>query len=315
MTTYRLIQSVPVKEIDVESENYCFDFVPRLSNGETIALFPPVLYSEKGRLQPILGRNQLHRSREKTSVLDSALVLEGTSLGLETVLFSISLKQSLGGFSVVEKSLALRRLHSLSGTEDGEILTDIGIPRHGSTIQNMITLADSPVEIKELVHRGELHENTAFEIFRFEKDLWLELALFISKLGVGTKKRNEILSMLGSISRRDQRSVPDILEDPDIRVILQRKNIDPPQRAEILYHHLKDLRYPSIREFRQRFDRKRKAVHLNRPLQLVLPENFERWQFKLVIPFSSTEEFQQCIEELRGTAESSAFRDLMDMRF
>jgi hypothetical protein len=99
MTTYRLIQSVPVKEIDVESENYCFDFVPRLSNGETIALFPPVLYSEKGRLQPILGRNQLHRSREKTSVLDSALVLEGTSLGLETVLFSISLKQSLGGFT------------------------------------------------------------------------------------------------------------------------------------------------------------------------------------------------------------------------
>jgi len=315
MTTYRLIQNVPIEEIVVESENYCFDFVPRSSNGEMIAPFPPILYIEKGRLQPVFGRNQLHRSREKASALASALVLEGPSPGLETVAFSISLKQSLGGFSVVEKSLALRRLHSLSGTEESEILTGLGVPRHGSTIQNMITLADAPVEIKELVHRGELHENTAFEIFRFEKELWPRIALFISNLGAGTKKRNEILSMLGSISRRDGRSVPDILADPEIRSILQRKNIDPPQRAEVLYRHLKDLRYPSIREFRQRFDRKRRAVHLNRPLQLILPENFERWQFKLVVPFSSTEEFQQCVEELRRTAESSAFRDLMDMRF
>jgi hypothetical protein len=98
-------------------------------------------------------------------------------------------------------------------------------------------------------------------------------------------------------------------------MILQRKNIDPPQRAELLYHHLKGLRYPSIREFRQRFDKKLRAVHLNRPLQLVLPENFERWQFKLMVPFSSTEEFQQRVEELRRTAESGAFRDLMEMRF
>jgi hypothetical protein len=315
MVTYRLMNDVPIEEISVESEDYCFDYVSDSSQTAEVSIFPPILYVEGGCFQPVFGRSQILRSRQGAGSLAYTLVLEGPQPGLETVLLSIDLKRCLGGFRVLERSLALKRLQALSATIDDEVLNTLGVPHHELIVKNLITLADAPAEIKELIHGGVLHENTVFEIFHFERELWTHVAHFINSLSLGTKKRNEILSMTRSIARRDGRSILDILEGAEIQSILQQVNIDPPQRAERLYQYIRNLRYPSICEFGQRFNRKLKEVHMNSKFQLILPENFERWQFKLIVPFSSAEEFQKHVEELRRTGERNTFKDLMAMRF
>jgi hypothetical protein len=315
MVTYRFMYDVPIEKIAVESEDYCFDYVSNSPHVEAEGTFPPILFFEGGCFQPVFGREQIHRFRLGAGKLAYALQLEGLQPGLETVHFSIGLKRYLGGFSVVERSLALRRLRALSVIIDDEVRNILEVPNHESTMKKMIALADAPNELKELVHGGVLHENTVFEIFNFKREHWTQLAHFICSLSLGTKKRNEILSMISSIARRDGKSVLDILQKAEIQSILQKKNIDPPQRSERLYTYIRNLRYPSIREFGQRFDRKLKEVHMNSKFQLILPENFERWQFRLVVPFSSAEEFLNNVEELRRTGERKSFEDLMAMRF
>jgi len=317
MVTYSLEKDVPTEDVAVESEEYCFDFGThtRATAKDTGPLFPPVLYREQGHYEPVLGRSQVLWCRDKGVRIPALLVLEGPSPGLAAVRFSVLLKQALGGFSVVEKSIALRRLKVLSPRIEDEILDMLGVPRNESMVQNMITLADAPIAIKQLVHEGVMHENTAFEIFKMARELWQPVARFICTVPLGTKKRNEVVSMLRDIARRDGREISDLLENSQIRDILRARDIDPPQRGERLYNYVRALRYPSVHEFRQRFDTKLREVHLDRQFHLILPENFERWEFKLVVPFSSAEEFQKHVEELRKTAEGGPFKDLMDMRY
>jgi hypothetical protein len=176
-------------------------------------------------------------------------------------------------------------------------------------------LADAPLEIKDQVSRGMIHENTVFEILAFEEDKWLPMCRFITSIALGTKKRSEVMRMLREIAGRDQCDPLDLIESKEMRQILSSMKIDPPQRAERVYRRLKELRYPTIEEFRRRFNNKLGEVGFISGLHLTIPENFEKWEFKLALDFSSAEDFRKRVEELRCIGENPAFEDLMNTRY
>jgi hypothetical protein len=215
----------------------------------------------------------------------------------------------------VEKSLALRGLHSVGNTWEDRVYLSLQIPRNNSIIQRYLTLADAPESIKQMVQNGVLHVNTAFNILELESTVWTAVAEYISGVALGTKKRNEILIMLRDIARRDGEELRSLLESSHIQAILKDTSIDPPQRGEKLYRHIREIRYPSIHAFRERFEKKLKEVKLGRQFHLHLPENFEKWEFRLVIPFSSQQEFKERIEVLQKMSNQSSFKELMSMRY
>ena len=315
---YTLKKDFPTDSIDVDSEEYCFEYCSTEKTekeSDEAVTYPPVLYSEKGRYKPLLGRHILKRYAGLKKHIPWALVIQGSVSPQDAVRCSIHLKVQMGKFTAVEKALALRRLYSMHDAVDDSLLRLLDIPGNDRMLQCYLKLADAPVYIKDMVTRGVMHENTAFEILNMESDSWVPVARFIGEIALGTRKRNEILRMLRDIARRDRIEVVDIMENGHVKGILHDAGIDPPHRGMKLYRYIRNKRFPSIHEYEEQFEKKLGDVHLDGKFHLILPENFEKWEFKLVIPFSSAEEFRQNVEALKKTGEQPSFEELMSMRY
>ena len=318
MISYRIKQNVQIDGVDIDSEEFCFDYAgSTITEDKTIAALslPPILYVNQNRCVPIWGRNSLMHHARLGKPVPWVLQVEGFQSVQETLLYSIEVKAQTGGFTVVEKSLALKRLYSVGEPLEDSVYSCLNVPRNNIILQHYLSLADAPAAIKKMVHNGVLHENTAFLILDLESAVWTSVAEFISGVAQGTKKRNEILVMLRDIARRDGKSLRSVIESGNIQAILNDTGMDPSHIGEKLYRHIRDLRYSSIYAFRERFDKKLKEVKLDRKFHLQLPENFEKWEFRLVIPFSSLEEFQESIQMLQNTSKKHSFNELMNMRY
>ena len=315
---YTLKKDFPTDAIDVDSEEYCFEYcIAEKTEKESYeaVTYPPVMYNEKGLYKPLLGRHILKRYASLKKHIPWALVIQSSVSPQDAVRYSIHLKVQMGKFSVVEKALALRRLYRMHDKVDDSLLRLLDMPENDRILRYYLKLADAPVYIKDMVTRGVMHENTAFEILSMESDSWVPVARFIGEIALGTRKRNEILRMLRDIARRDRIKVLDIIENAHVKGILHDTGIDPLHRGMKLYRSIRNMRYPSIHEYEEQFEKKLGDVHLDRKFHLILPENFEKWEFKLVIPFSSAKEFRQNVEALKKTGEQPSFEELMSLRY
>jgi hypothetical protein len=243
------------------------------------------------------------------------MIVEGFRSERDILQYSIHVKRQAGGFSAVEKALALKRLFSVDSHGDNGLLELLNVSKKNDTIEQYLSLADAPDYIKNMVHCGSLHEQTAFIILTLDQAQRVYAARFICGIALGTKKRNELLCMLRDIAERDSTAFQRIIESSTAQSILLNTAMDPVHRADKLYRFIKKLRYPSIHAFNERFNRKLKQVNLDRRFHLKLPENFEKWEFQLIIPFSSRKEFMENMQMLMETGEKNVFGELMNMRY
>jgi len=318
MIRYRMIRNLNIEEVHVDSEEFCFEYIEStgaVQQAKTPVSIPPILFERENRYLPIRGKNELMRHAHKKSVVPWALLVEGFDSVLDVLLYSIEVKLETGGFSVVEKSLALKRLYSLNQTLDERVYERLGLARNSRVLKRFLSLTEAPADVKDMVHNGTLHENTVFTILDLEPAYWTLAAKFISKVALGTKKRNEILVMLREISQRDGKELRELIESDPIQTILNDMVMDSSHIGDKLYRNIRELRYPSIHAFNKRFNEKLREVKLDRRFQLHTPENFERWEFKLVIPFASYEEFKENVHLLLETGNKPAFKELMNMRY
>jgi hypothetical protein len=305
--------------IDLNCSDFCFEYETQANLGKELkrygSLYPPVFIRIDGMLKPVLGKKYILYAKKNKKVVQHGLLLTGIRDRFQMINFIIQLKKEISGFNPVEKSLALQCLYNLNRNIDPDMAQVLDIPKNQIIIQKYLTLADASDEIKCLICRGQLNEQTAFEIFKMEEEEWNEIARFVSTLSLGTKKRNEIVNMVYDMSLRDQKRAIDIIHEKTIAQIMSLKNIDPRHKAEKIFHYLSKLRFPSIHEFRDRFIRKLGEVGIAKKFHIMLPQDFERWEFKLVLSFASAKEFQIQIKQLQEIGEKESFKKLMSMRY
>lgn len=292
----------------------CFEYQAAVKNGDTPAqAFPslPILVSGADGYELVLHGGTRHLlEREGGGIIAQALVIEDCTPG-EIIRHLISLKAGMKDFNLVERARALKRLLDSGLEADMPVLRLLDIPPGGDMREKFLTLATAPEPIVHMAATGSLHPNTLFEMFRFEENLWIELARFIASLAMGTKKRNDLLSMTHEISKRDDRPVAALIRDAQTAV---QYVTDPPQRAEGVYRFVYAARYPTAQEYRRRFLHQLKQTGIERDFHLRLPADFERWEFQLDFPFRSLQDFRKKVRRLREIGESEAFARLMEMR-
>ncbi len=319
MIQYTLKKEIPFEKIDLNCLDFCFEYETQVDPGEELkwygSLYPPVFIKMDGMYKPVLGKKYVLYSKKRNKDVQNGLLLAGIQDRFEMVNFIIHLKKEISGFNPVEKSLALRCLYKLDRNIDPGMLQVLDIPQNSIIIQKYLALADASDEIKCLICRGQLNEQTAFEIFKMQKEEWNEIARFVSTLPLGTKKRNEIVNMINDISVRDQKKAAVIIHQKSIVQILRLENTDLRHKAEKIFHYLYKIRFPSIQAFRERFDRELQEVGIAKKFHIMLPQDFEKWEFKLMLTFSSANEFQNQIRQLQKIGEKESFKKLMNMRY
>lgn len=327
MIKYSLIEHIHLSELDIESEEYSLEYYYSAQENnapdavkESIKkyglLYPPVLVYGSDRYRVVTGKRYIDIYRKLKRDIPSALLIEnpeGKYSRYEFLKFLIHLKKAIAGFNVVEKSIAYKKLFDLNGNVDNDILCILKIPRNEEIIQNYLKLACAPEKIKTLILRGRLNELTAFEIFNCAEKDWELLALFIADVFLGTKKRNKLISMIHDISQRDGTDIENLIENNEIKNILDLR-IDLPHIGEKIFNHFERQRYPFIYQYREQFYNKLKEVGFENSSRFIVPKDFEDWEFKLVFPFSSVKDFIKKVDKLKKVGESRPFDELMKLR-
>jgi hypothetical protein len=311
---YSLVRDVEISSLTTSP--LCFEYDPdptRVDGTVHPPHYLPLLVAGEAGYELALGVRWLHSLEIRGAMSIPQALLLDSGEGRDVLSLLIALKSGMRNFNVVERARALAKVRDAGGGADGSVLHMLDVPQKEEIIRRYEILATAPEEILALAAGETLHLTTVFEIFRFDRPSWVELAHFIVSLSLGTRKRNEILSMMYDIARRDEKPVASIVAEPALRRILS-SGMDPPRRGESVYGCVWGMRYPVMREYRERFLAQLKKTGIEREFHLQLPRDFERWEFRLGISFTSGEEFAEKVRRLREIGESESFSRLMAMR-
>ena len=323
MQKYTLKKDFPIDTIDCESEKYRLEYYfqkPKHLNGTFFRglkkyglFYPPIIVREDTRFSLVLGKSIIDVYRNLNIPIPYVLVITREQNEYEFIKFLLYIKKEMQGFNIIEKSIAVKKIYELKNEFDDEALSLLEIPNNQRYRENFLKLSDASENIKELLLLDVLHENTVFEIFKFPESTWDMLVKFIVKISLGTKKRNNVLNMLHDIAFKDTGVLKNIIECKEIKNILS-SSIDLPQKGEQVFRYIEKLRYPNIFQYKEKFYNKLKEVGIDKKFQIIIPENFENWKFKVVVPFSSVNDLKKDIEKLNSIAENKAFAELMELK-
>lgn len=254
----------------------------------------------------------LYTSLDNTILHQALVVNENETRSILEML--VRSKCQTTDFNWVERSTALEHMIRQDMGDRVDLIKLMGIHPASERIQLYLRLAGAPEGVKRPVAEGRLHTSTVFEIFKFEEEEHQNLAGFISELSLGTRKRNQLISMVREICMRDGISPSTLLyENPEVLDILSSP-MDYSHRSARLFSWVESQRYPIITGYRRRFLRLMGETGITRYGTLTLPRDFERWDFTLQVKFSSREELQSKLAELVKIAGGEQFKLLMALR-
>jgi len=322
MINYQLKKEIKIEEIDLDSNEYCLEYPSINALDQSIkeslnrynVIYPPILLKSKSNYKVVLGKRHINAIKERHAHISCCLIIEDSINDLNLFRFLLSLKKVINGFNTVEKAIAIKRLSGLDKNMDRKLVSIIGIPYNREIINGFLQLAESSDYIKNLIFDRKIEESTAFEVFRFDRNNWDILTGFIVKIALGTKKRNQILNMIYILTEGDKSKIIDMIECKEIISIIH-EDIDPPQKSNKIYRYFESLRYPFIYQFKENFNKKLKKSGIKKDFDLVIPENFEKWEFKVQFKVSSLEDFKENIKKLKELSEKDEFKNLIESRY
>lgn len=317
-----LVEQVDLSIVDTDSEEYSLEYPTRVEGERELEeeikkfgfLYPPMLVQGKDKYHVVFGKIYIDVHKRLGKNLPCGLLLEDLPEKEDFLKYLIFLKRETKGFNIIEKSIALKKVFECTEKRDLEILKLLEIPKNENIIKNFLHLSEASDIIKILVLKGKLNEYTAFEIFKFQRGDWDCLANFISRIFLPAKKRNEVVSMLFDICQRDNKDIGVLIENEKIKGILSLK-IDPPHIGERVYSYFYRLRNPYIYTYREKFYEKLKKVGIRKNFHFIVPRDFEEWKFKLILSFSSVEEFKKNVDLLSKIGAKKSFIELMEYRY
>ncbi len=315
---YHLEQNIPYWMIKLDSTDYFLEYFSqnetdtKIDAGNHIS-YPPLFIQENGRYTILLGRRYVESLLESKENVPFGLIIKRKGDEYTFFFHLLCLKKELQGFNVIEKSIAVKKMRDMRGEPDNSLLKLLGIPIGKEYVDQYLRLYESCDEVKSILAQGKLHENTAFEIMKFHKSMWKDLAVFLKDIALGTKKKNFICKMLHEIAGDDDTKLRNIINSPELKKI-RASSIDPPHKGERILSYIEESRYPVMSGFRKRFNEKLKAVGIQKDFRMTLPKDFETWDFKVTLQFSSVEELKQKADRLKKYADTKAFEELMRMR-
>jgi hypothetical protein len=133
----------------------------------------------------------------------------------------------------------------------------------------------------------------------------------ISQLKLGENRLREIFFLLEEISRRNQRTVREIVERPEIQAILSQKELTPSQRTELVKKVLTALRYPKMEQMEKAFEKRRRDLTLPSNLSIYHPSFFEGRGLRVEFHIETMEEYQAILSTLSQLANKEGFQELI----
>ncbi|MDI7260604.1 MAG: ParB/RepB/Spo0J family partition protein [Thermodesulfobacteriota bacterium] len=318
----KVIQKVPLRQIDLSDETFSVNFMPDLQNLrssiEEIGLIQPVLLMEKSDgYQIVCGFRRISILNELGGTEVESRLFEGKEKD-DLRLFSISLHENLTarGFNAVEKAMALEKLVHHFGVDRidaiKKFLPFFSLEPNEKILDTFLSLARMEDEVKQYVLKEKVSRSNIRMLSAFPPEDRTVLVRLFSFLKLGENRLKEILGLLEEISRRDRCGVKEIVRRPEMDAALFQKELTPSQKTDRVKKILMNLRHPMMRQKEEAFERKTKALNLPPGVSLHHSPFFEGKGLNIGFQFETLEELQTILSSLSLLSEKKELKEIIN---
>ncbi len=317
-----IIQKISLQQIDLADETFSVSYMADLgrlrSSIEEFGLIQPVLLREKrDGYQIVSGFRRISVFHELGNPEIESRVLEDAGAD-DFRLFSMVLHENLTtrGFNTVEKAIALEKLVHRFRIEPivavKTFLPLFSLEPNEKILNTYLSLALMEDEVKRYVLKEKVSRFNIRIFSAFTPEDRMALLSLISPLKLGENHLREMLTLLEEISRRDRCSVREIVGRPEIEAILSQRELTPSQRAERVRRVLMDFRFPAMRQWEEKFEKKKKELNLPSNVSLHHFPFFEGTGLRVEFQFKTVEEYRSVLSSLLLLPEKKEFEEMIE---
>jgi hypothetical protein len=179
-------------------------------------------------------------------------------------------------------------------------------------LNTFLSLAGMENGMKEYVLKEEVSRSNIRKLANVTPDDRVAILSLLSPLKLGENRLREILTFLEEISRRIRCQAKEIVQRADIQVILSQKEFTPSQKTERIKKVLMDLRYPTMHQLEEKFQKKRKDLNLPSQISLHHSPFFEGKELRVEFQFETMEEYQAILKSLSNLSEKKEFEEMFE---
>ena len=321
MLKMKPIQKIPLQQIDLSDETFSVSFMADLerlrSSIEALGLIQPVLLRERrDGYQIVSGFRRISVFHELGNPeIESRVLDDGEADDFR--LFTVSLHENLTtrGFNTVEKAIALEKLVHRFQMDPAVVVKTFlplfSLDPNEKILNTYLSLALMEDEVKRYVLKEEVSRFNIRIFSAFNREDRMALLSLISPLKLGEHHLREVLTQLEEISRRDRSAVREIIGRPEIEAILFQRELTPSQRTERVRRVLMDFRFPTMRQWEEKFEKKRKELNLPSSVSLHHLPFFEGTGLRVEFQFKTVEEYRSILSSLVLLGDRKEFHEMM----
>lgn len=310
--------SVDLKDIDtddtglqVTTRSTLDDILPSIIDHGIIN--PPILIEkDKGTYKVVCGFRRIAACLHLNIKEVAARILQPDTDTLEIVKIAISDNTMQRPMNLVEESRALILLSECINDEIQltRAAADLGLPDNLLLIKKTISISYLPEIIQNAVAEGWISLAMAMELGSIEKDAAVYTATLFGSLKIGLNKQREILTNLLEISKRDEITIMDIIDDAHLQAIIHDPDTDTARKSRDVRNYIKDRRFPEITKAEKIFRSRLKTLKLNN-MKLLPPKSFEGEYFELNFCFKDLTDFKSQGEAVNRLIENPVMKDIL----
>jgi ParB-like chromosome segregation protein Spo0J len=277
-------------------------------------LAPPILLPAGGHFRIVAGTRRIAAVRELGRTETPARLLPPDASPLDQARIAISDNSFQRTLNPVEQSRALRAIaeHFPVPLALADEAGRLNLPSHSSLIQKLLPLAGLPEMIQSALLAEAVALPMALELAAFPEDAQSALLYLFLDLSLSLSRQREFLALLDEIAAREDRTIPEVLAEPEIRLLLDDPEMDRPRKAGEVRRFLRRRRYPSITAAEERYQRIVADLPLGKGVQLTPPRDFEGTEYAATVRFRDLGELRSRVSELGKLSGHEGMAELLE---
>jgi len=307
-------KSLDTSLIDFEDFSYSISPDREIILGESIAesiarygiLHPPLVQRKNTKSYAIVaGRKRLFAYRTFFPEKKSCCCMIIPAQMPELDIFSVLLEEILTSrkLTPIEKALFLKKISPLADEKHiaKEFLPRLDLPPNPFHIKQSIMLLDLEKPVIHAIHQGLITEKATGEIASLSPEDRLTVFHIIAFLHPSASNQKKLIDICRELASRENCSITAILENKDVRDILNHQEANPPQKTKNLMNWLSRKHMPRSSSAADEFKRFAASMHLPENASLAHTPYFEDDSVTLSINFSNRKSVQNAWEKIKDT--------------
>ncbi|MBI4772646.1 MAG: ParB/RepB/Spo0J family partition protein [Deltaproteobacteria bacterium] len=314
-------ESVPLSRLDLSERSHCLSFgrdlEPLLRSIQAIGLVqPPVVCRGKDDLLTVLsGFRRIEALVDLGVEILPCRVLDRSLDPMDRLSLAFWENLSHRGFNIVEKARAVDAFSLLQGSEKTmeNVMPALGLHPHLRELERMKKTAGLPEPVLLALVDGRIFPDPAIYLTEFPESDRMPVFECLTYLNLNLNQQKEFLEMLRDLCLRDGVSARRVLEDEDVRRLLDHPAWSRPQKADRMKRWLKDQLNPRLKAAETAFDEQLRELRLPGRVRIAHAPFFEAEGLRVTMDAANGAELLETVRELNRVFESGGVEKLYDI--